>query len=247
MSEGTGSKTSPFGAGAIGAGSGVGAAQTTRFWWVRHAPVDHEGRIYGQKDMPCDCTDTAVFSGLARQLPRDAAWVTSNLRRTHETARAIVRAGLPGPDPIPGPDAPAIPDLAEQDFGAWQGLTYEELRHLRGGEFHRFWHAPAHQRAPGGESFVDMMERVARAIHGMLDAHRGRDIIVVAHGGTIRSALGLALGSRPRSLPRLHDGKLLGDPHRPYRRAGHGAWLARRHRQSSAAIGENVNDTCIRK
>ena len=40
-------------------------ATTTRFWWVRHAPVAHEGRIYGQKDMPCDCTDTAVFTGLA--------------------------------------------------------------------------------------------------------------------------------------------------------------------------------------
>ena len=49
------------------------AATTTRFWWVRHAPVDSEGRIYGQKDMPCDCSDTAVFAGLARQLPRDAA------------------------------------------------------------------------------------------------------------------------------------------------------------------------------
>src|SRR5205085_1688882 len=107
-------------------------ATTTRFWWVRHAPVAHEGRIYGQKDMPCDCTDTAVFTGLARQLPRDAVWVTSHLRRTHETARAIVRAGLGGPDPIPGPDVPAIPDLAEQSFGEWQGLTYEELRHSRG-------------------------------------------------------------------------------------------------------------------
>jgi hypothetical protein len=98
----TGNKISPFSTGAIGAGGVGGAATTTRFWWVRHAPVDHDGRIYGQKDMPCDCTDTAVFSGLARQLPREAAWVTSHLRRTHETARAIVHAGLPGPDPIPG-------------------------------------------------------------------------------------------------------------------------------------------------
>ena len=81
----------------------MSAATTTRFWWVRHAPVDHDGRIYGAEDMPCDCTDTAVFSGLARQLPRDAAWVTSDLRRTHETARAIVRAGLPGPAESPAP------------------------------------------------------------------------------------------------------------------------------------------------
>ncbi|HYU12256.1 MAG TPA: histidine phosphatase family protein [Stellaceae bacterium] len=225
---------SPFGAGAIGAGATGATATTTRFWWVRHAPVAHEGRIYGQKDMPCDCSDTTVFTGLARQLPRDAVWVTSHLRRTYETAQAIVRAGLPGPDPIPGPDAAAIPDLAEQSFGEWQGLTYEELRESRAGAFHRFWHAPAHERAPGGESFIDVMQRVAQAIHRLLEPHRGHDIIAVAHGGTIRAGAGSGTRPRTRSLPRLHDGKLLGDPHRPYRRTRHGAWLAGRHGQPSA-------------
>ena len=192
-------KVSPFSAGAIGAGGAGDGAATTRFWWVRHAPVEHGGRIYGQKDMPCDCTDAAVFSGLARLLPREAVWVTSTLRRTHETARAIVCAGLPGPDPIPGPDAAALAALAEQSFGDWQGLTYDELRQSRGGAFHRFWHAPAHERAPGGESFLDVMERVAGAVHGLLAANQGRDIIAVAHGGTIRAALGLALGLDPEA------------------------------------------------
>ena len=190
---------SPFGAGAIGAGGVGNAGAVTRFWWVRHAPVAHGGRIYGQQDMPCDCTDTAVFTGLASRLPRGAAWVVSTLRRTHETAVAIVRAGLPGPDPIPGPGAPALADLAEQSFGEWQGLTYEELRQARGGAFHRFWHAPAYERAPGGESFVDVMQRVAQAIHRLVAAYRGRDVIAVAHGGTIRSALGLALGLEPEA------------------------------------------------
>ena len=96
---------SPFNPGQIGAGDAGAEAVTTRFWWVRHAPVAHDGRIYGQKDMPCDCTDDAVFAGLARQLPKNSVWVTSNLRRTHETARAIIRAGLPGPAQIPGPEA----------------------------------------------------------------------------------------------------------------------------------------------
>ena len=114
-------KVSPFGAGAVGAGATDATGTTTRFWWVRHAPVAHEGRIYGQKDMPCDCTDTAVFTGLARQLPRDAVWVTSHLRRTHETARAIVRAGLGGPDPIPGPDARRSPILRSKALGIGRG------------------------------------------------------------------------------------------------------------------------------
>jgi len=188
---------SPFNPGQIGAGDVGASAVTTRFWWVRHAPVAHEGRIYGQKDMPCDCSDAAVFTGLARQLPKNAIWITSNLRRTHETAQAIVRAGLPGPAEIPGPDVEDVPDLAEQNFGDWQGMTYEELRRSRGGAFHRFWHAPAHQRVPGGESFVDMMARVSWAILQLIEKHRGRDIIAVVHGGTIRCALGLALGLEP--------------------------------------------------
>ncbi|HTZ37237.1 MAG TPA: histidine phosphatase family protein [Stellaceae bacterium] len=197
MSDPAPTAPSPFNPGQIGAGGAGDGAVTTRFWWVRHAPVAHEGRIYGQKDMPCDCSDAGVFAGLARQLPRQAVWVVSNLRRTHETAQAIVRAGLPGPRDIPGPEARAIPELAEQSFGDWQGLTYDELRESRGGAFHRFWHAPAHQRVPGGESFVDVMARVGWAVMQLVEAHRGRDIIGVVHGGTIRAALGLALELGP--------------------------------------------------
>jgi alpha-ribazole phosphatase len=178
-----------------------GASQpvTTHIWWVRHAPVVHGGRIYGQTNLSCDCSDTAVFSGLAEKLPRGAVWVTSNLRRTHETAAAIIRAGLPGPQTIPGPDSIELPDLAEQHFGEWQGLTYEELEESRAGEFHRFWHAPAHETPPGGESFMAVIARVSAAIHRLVEAHQGRDIIAVAHGGTIRAALALALGLAPEA------------------------------------------------
>jgi alpha-ribazole phosphatase len=171
----------------------------TRFWWVRHAPVASGGRIYGQLDLSCDCSETPLFAGLAAQLPRDAVWVTSELRRTHETAAAIIRAGLPGPQPIPGPEALALADLAEQNFGVWQGLTHDALSRSRNGDFHRFWHAPAHEAPPGGESFVAVVERVSRTIHRLVEDYAGRDIITVAHGGTIRAALGLALGLDPET------------------------------------------------
>ena len=171
----------------------------TRFWWVRHAPVAHDGRIYGQTDLSCDCSETSLFPGLAEQLPRAAVWVTSDLRRTHETASAIIRAGLPGPDPIPGSGSIVMAELAEQHFGEWQGLTYDELQLSRAGDFHRFWHAPAHEAPPGGESFTAVIERVSSAIHRLVEAHPGCDIIAVAHGGTIRAALALALGLDPEA------------------------------------------------
>jgi alpha-ribazole phosphatase len=172
---------------------------TTSLWWVRHAPVAHGGRIYGQTDLSCDCSETAIFAGLAEKLPRHALWVTSNLRRTHETAEAIVRAGLPGPRPIPGPEAIMMPDLAEQHFGEWQGLTYQELEESRAGDFHRFWHAPAHETPPAGESFVAVIDRVSRAVQTLVETYCGRDIIAVAHGGTIRAALALALDLDPEA------------------------------------------------
>jgi broad specificity phosphatase PhoE len=171
----------------------------TRFWWIRHAPVDHGSRIYGQLDLSCDCSETAIFTGLAEQLPRGAVWVTSNLRRTHETAMAIIQAGLPGPETIPGPQVLAINELAEQHFGEWQGLAHEDLHRLRAGDFHRFWHAPAHEVVPGGESFLAVIERVSQAVHRLVETYAGRDVIAVAHGGTIRAALALALGLEPEA------------------------------------------------
>ncbi len=114
-------KVSPFTAGAIGAGTAAVTATTTRFWWVRHAPVEHDGRIYGQKDMTCDCTDANVFAGLARQLPRNAAWVTSDLRRTHETARAIIAAGLPGPKESPAPTCRPSPTSPSRALATGRG------------------------------------------------------------------------------------------------------------------------------
>ncbi|RMD63781.1 MAG: histidine phosphatase family protein [Alphaproteobacteria bacterium] len=168
--------------------------KVTRWWWIRHAPVvGHGGRIYGQDDHDCDCSHSALFAALARHLPAPAVWITSHLRRTHQTAEAIL-AHLP-------PHAVATrlvePDLAEQHFGTWQGRHAEELCTQRDGAWHRFWLAPAEHAPPGGESFVDLMARVSTAVERLTAAHTGTDIVAVTHGGTIRAAIAHALGLDP--------------------------------------------------
>lgn len=166
----------------------------TRWWWIRHAPVvGHGGKIYGQEDHDCDCSDEATFRRLAGALPLDAVWVTSHLRRTLRTAESILahlseRAAA---------TRLVEPALAEQHFGAWQGLTNEELAARRDGAWHRFWLAPAEEAPPGGESFVEVVARVSATIERLSDLHAGRDIVAVTHGGTIRAALALALGLPP--------------------------------------------------
>jgi len=165
----------------------------TSWWWIRHAPVvSHAGRIYGALDVPCDTSEAAVYDRLARLLPDDPLWITSQLGRAQATADAIEAAAAA--DPV---ERLVETAFAEQSFGDWQGMSYRELDELRDGAWHRFWLTPAEERPPGGESFVDVMARVAAAVRGLSVAHAGRQIVAVAHGGTIRAALAQALSLEP--------------------------------------------------
>jgi broad specificity phosphatase PhoE len=170
------------------ASSGVVA---TRWWWVRHAPVrEDNGCIYGQKDLGCDTSDRVVFAAVGRILPRNAVWVASNLKRTHQTADAIWAAGFPKPASMPHE-----PAFAEQHLGEWQGMNRAAF--LASLPLGSHWFAPIDQPAPGGESFMDLYNRVRGAIERLNAEHAGRDVIAVAHGGTIKAAIGLALGNQP--------------------------------------------------
>jgi len=161
---------------------------TTRWWWVRHAPVRNDGgNIYGQSDLACDTSDREVFEAVAKILPREAVWVSSNLMRTHQTAEAIWAAGYPKPADMPWEAA-----LAEQHLGQWQGMNRAAFQASRppGSS----WFADISEPAPGGESFMDLYNRTKGVVDRLTLAHAGRDVVAVAHGGTIKAALGLALG-----------------------------------------------------
>ena len=59
---------------------------------MRHAPVrEDNGCIYGQTDLGCDTSDRVVFAAVGKILPRNAVWVASNLKRTHQTADIRLR------------------------------------------------------------------------------------------------------------------------------------------------------------
>ncbi len=163
---------------------------TTRWWWIRHAPViNAEAAIYGQRDVPADTSDTLAYEALARELPvEDAVWIHSGLERTRVTAEATARAAGLSPDML------VEPAFMEQNFGDWQGMPRAQFYADRGIGVTRFWMSDVDECPPNGESFLDLLARTQPAITHHTRAHRGRDIIAFAHGGTIRAALLQALG-----------------------------------------------------
>ncbi len=221
-------------------------ALTTRWWWVRHAPVTvNRGCCYGQTDFPCDVSDKVQFAGLAKRLPERAAWVTSPLKRTHMTAAALVATGLDGPDPIPGPGVAIERDLIEQHFGEWQGVRYDELAARRGEDWHRFWLAPAHETPPGGESFVALMHRVHGAIARLNEQFAGRDILAITHGGDDPRGAGVGARALARSGARLHDRQFVADAHRSYSGAGCRPWLARQRGEPATRLSGEIAERAI--
>ena len=168
----------------------MSAFPVTRWWWVRHAPVPGpEDLIKGKLDLPSDTSDIASFTAQAARLPKGAAAVTSSRLRCRQTFDALVAAGL-------AVQPPEIePGLDEQDFGRLAGRTWSELKDSA--ELAAFWADPANTPVPGGESFAELVARVRPAIARISARHASGDVVVVAHGGTIRAALCVALGITP--------------------------------------------------
>jgi broad specificity phosphatase PhoE len=148
--------------------------------------------FYGSMDVAlCDLAlqeEAALYRWLAFRLPRPAHWICTNLARTRATAAAIFAAGYP--------DQPLAvePDLAEQFLGDWQGIPHEALVERLRHPPHPFWPHAAEEQPPGGESFAAVQARVGAALERIAERHAGEDVVIVAHGGSIRAALAHALG-----------------------------------------------------
>lgn len=164
------------------------AANATRFWWIRHARVPEvQHKMYGSLDVDCDTSNTPLFAGVAAKLPKNALWVTSPLKRTKQTAQALINAGAQAGDWAE--DA----DIIEQDFGDFNGMTHEQLYALRDDAYLGFWPLPPEQQAPNGESFSMLRQRVEAFVTRTINTHSGKDVVCVAHRGSILAALQISL------------------------------------------------------
>lgn len=174
--------------------------ESTRLVLVRHGATTHspEKRFSGRNELPLSPDGRAQAAALAvraTSFGAVSAIVSSPLLRTRQTAEMLAGAlGLP---------VSTDGELAEVDFGAWEGLTFGEAQQRDAAQL-TAWLGSPDIAPPGGESFTTLAIRVSRARDTILAAHPGQTVIVVTHVSPIKTMLRLALDAPPSSMFRIY-------------------------------------------
>ncbi|MGC8967715.1 MAG: histidine phosphatase family protein [Thermus sp.] len=98
-----------------------------------------------------------------------------------------------------------LPELRERAWGAWEGLSFPEVRARFPEEVAAWLRDEAGFAPPGGESVREAWERGRRAAKALLGKHRGQAILVVGNCTLNRAALSLALPLPPEEGLRLEQ------------------------------------------
>jgi probable phosphoglycerate mutase len=123
------------------------------------------------------------------------AIVSSPLKRCQETARTVAaRLGL---------DVHIEEGLRETDFGAWEGLTFGEVRERFPDDMNAWLASSKAEPTGGGESFAAVARRVAATRDRLVGQYAGRTVLLVTHVTPIKTLVRLALGAPPESLFRM--------------------------------------------
>ncbi|MFD3700273.1 bifunctional RNase H/acid phosphatase [Streptomyces sp. NPDC058646] len=123
------------------------------------------------------------------------AVISSPLRRCRETAQAVAdRLGL---------QVTVEEGLREVDFGAWEGLTFAEVRERFPDDLQTWLDSPRAAPTGGGESFTAATRRISATRDRLLAAHAGRTVLLVTHVTPVKILVRLALGAPPESLFRM--------------------------------------------
>jgi broad specificity phosphatase PhoE len=166
---------------------------------LRHGqtPMSVQKRYAGRSDVPLTDTGVQQAAAAAKRLAPAGVGVivTSPLLRAVRTAQEVAA--------VTGAAVVTDEGFRETDFGAWEGLTFAEVRERWPAEM-TAWLADPAVAPPGGESFTEVSQRVTEALQRVLARWERQTILIVSHVTPIKTLVCAALLAPPPALFRMH-------------------------------------------
>ena len=167
------------------------AAVMGTLYLARHGETDYHrhNRILGRRDeglSECGKRQAERLAEYFSHLKLDAIY-SSPFLRCLETAEPVSRRkGLPVVE---------VEGLVEIDMGLWDGKSLEEIFQDDPERASAWLERPGSVTIPGGENFEAVRRRASESVKKILEDNSGyRDVLVVSHGGPIRTIICEALG-----------------------------------------------------
>ncbi len=173
----------------------------TTLYLIRHGETQNaDQRCYkGHIDVPLSAKGENQMKKVAdriRNVPLSAIY-TSDLQRARRSAEIVARPHNIKPE-IKSP-------FKERNFGRWEGLTFNECRERFPEEFNAWVKNPVEASPVGGESTLDVKNRLVPALEKLLKKLRGETFSIVAHGGVNRIIICHLLGMPLQNIFRIEQ------------------------------------------
>jgi valyl-tRNA synthetase len=151
----------------------------SRWFLVRHGETDwnKEGRVMGHKDIPLNKNGIAQAKRAASTLKNKKIdlIISSDSLRARQTAEIISQ--------ITGAEVLLDKKLKERHLGEGEGMLREDFI-KKYGSFYQY-----EEQLAGGESFKELEDRIWETIQSHRRNHSHKNIVIVTHGGPIRTLL----------------------------------------------------------
>lgn len=154
---------------------------TTKIKILRHGQPEGEGCFRGHTDFLLTELGFEQMISATSQLNDIEVVVSSPLIRCAKFARYFSRnkAVTYSEDKI----------WKELDFGDWDGREKSEIWEHEQSLLTKFWSEPWNVTPPNGESLDCYDQRINLAWHSILEEHKGKNILLVTHGGVIKQLI----------------------------------------------------------
>jgi alpha-ribazole phosphatase len=161
---------------------------------IRHGDIGdaYTGRLVGRGDMPLSALGRTQAEGLGHRFRSSniSCLLSSPLSRAQETAEAVAHAAQ---CPVTTHE-----DLAEVDFGDWEGKTFDEIETAAPERIDHWAKFDPTFAFPKGESLACFLERIER-LASHIASLQNETVVAVTHGGVIRALICVFLGLDPRN------------------------------------------------